>query len=962
MATLLALTLASTQAAVIPMEEVMDQLQSFLAAPEETLGVRMKRSTGDWDKEIDLTSTIGVLFQIKYTDIAHPLKGGHAHVKFPGAKFISGAPFDNVDLDIVFNGGDAVDGIFDMKITYKFIQKFMMLADRAQEGTIVVYRKMEGGEWKTKFAVDNAKLGSLVDIALESDYNTKVHAVFNYEGNVWEVKMDRVPHQSFNLEFIANGQKFTGVATIDEAAKTLEMHAGAMGQTYHLKLQLNPAGEWGIHITGDVMGAVNCKWTMQKDFKMGQIIITHKGQNFVFMQLKGEAEMTKIAGLRIPMFFDYVMKYTFPGHAHDGKAKMKFDLRTAAKTFDVAFVPNGGTPITYHLAFDLSTGFKYTSTLMMAGATVEKATGELTWSHTAGKLEIKVADNFEQTPENPFYHFANMMAFGHEVHTASSVHHFMIDTNAGWIVPALQVMGKAIVNEKVIYHFNYDNTTPKKELMFSFLPHGSAEMWTYEGVREQTGTMEQTLSHKVSHGDHVVQEVAIVFNIKTNDANMLEIEHVHTMTLTEEAPFYGMTYFFLGKYAKSVERKVIFKFDKVNKSIMFFPKMAINSVLTLDGQKTTEFIFDNNMPINHIKYFFQPAFSQDHLFEITWEYTNGMTGLKYNVEFKRGGVATCTAEGDYKYINTPAKFEITAIEKLVQTEASPLYAIEKMLTGKYFKNGERTITISYNKANKNFLLGKFLIENKLILDGKKHAHFKVDTTATPYTLTWFHEPVRGMLITPRDIFGQDTLTISAVHIPGTELMIETNLPNVKSIKISGTGTTKKFELNGNELATVDFDPTSKMASTTVQLPTGQDMTLSITWPKLTAADSDLVFSASITPNRELTTKFGWKMAANWAMLKTYIDIAGKNPSLGDYKLTRNIDYKYIAKQATYKIKVTGHVEATKGLVAFSPMETNVLASINTNTHHVDAIVKETIAGKTYGFTMTNEKFMLLTGN
>ena len=102
-------------------------------------------------------------------------------------------------------------------------------------------------------------------------------------------------------------------------------------------------------------------------------------------------------------------------------------------------------------------------------------------------------------------------------------------------------------------------------------------------------------------------------------------------------------------------------------------------------------------------------------------------------------------------------------------------------------------------------------------------------------------------------------------------------------------------------------------------------------------------------------------AANWAMLKTYIDIAGKNPSLGDYKLTRNIDYKYISRQATYKIKMTGHAEATKGLTAFSPMETNVLASINTITHHVDAIVKETIAGKTYGFTMTNEKFMLLTG-
>merc|ERR1712226_32068 len=191
---------------------------------------------------------------------------------------------------------------------------------------------------------------------------------------------------------------------------------------------------------------------------------------------------------------------------------------------------------------------------------------------------------------------------------------------------------------------------------------------------------------------------------------------------------------------------------------------------------------------------------------MTWEHTNGMTGLKYNMEFKRGGVATCTAEADYKYTNTPAKFEITTMEKLVQTEASPFYMIEKMFTGKYFNNGERTRTISYDKVNKNFLLGKFLIENKLILDGKKHAHFKVDTMAAPYTLTWFHEPVRGWLITPRDIIGQDTLTITAMHTPATELIIETNLPKVQSIKISGTGTTKKFELNGNELATIDFDP------------------------------------------------------------------------------------------------------------------------------------------------------------
>ena len=61
---------------------------------------------------------------------------------------------------------------------------------------------------------------------------------------------------------------------------------------------------------------------------------------------------------------------------------MKFDLRKADKSFDFAYVPNGGTPMTYHLGFDLSptcpcTGFKYNSTLMRDGATVQEATGEV---------------------------------------------------------------------------------------------------------------------------------------------------------------------------------------------------------------------------------------------------------------------------------------------------------------------------------------------------------------------------------------------------------------------------------------------------------------------------------------------------------------------------------------------------------------------------------------------------------
>ena len=52
---------------------------------------------------------------------------------------------------------------------------------------------------------------------------------------------------------------------------------------------------WGLHepqmhVTGDVDGPVDAKWTMQKDFTMGEDVVKYKNQNFAFMQLKGNAE------------------------------------------------------------------------------------------------------------------------------------------------------------------------------------------------------------------------------------------------------------------------------------------------------------------------------------------------------------------------------------------------------------------------------------------------------------------------------------------------------------------------------------------------------------------------------------------------------------------------------------------------------------------------------------------------
>ena len=211
---------ASTQAAVIPVEEIVDQLQQFLTAPEES-GLRLKRSTGgEWDKEFDL-STLGVLFQLKYINPANPFEGGRAHVMFPGAKFISNAPFDNMDLDIDFAGGDAIDGLFDMKVNYKFIQKFTFLADRPQEGSFAVYRKFEGGMWKTRVTVDNNNRvpKPFLDISVECDWKNKLKMIIIFEEdssyNEWRLKIERSLTSQVPFDVDNPGQKMTFDAYIN---------------------------------------------------------------------------------------------------------------------------------------------------------------------------------------------------------------------------------------------------------------------------------------------------------------------------------------------------------------------------------------------------------------------------------------------------------------------------------------------------------------------------------------------------------------------------------------------------------------------------------------------------------------------------------------------------------------------------------------------------------------------------
>merc|ERR1719290_926904 len=164
--------------------------------------------------------------------------------------------------------------------------------------------------------------------------------------------------------------------------------------------------------------------------------------------------------------------------------------------------------------------------------------------------------------------------------------------------------------------------------------------------------------NKITHGQNVIQEGTMVFDVKANDGSKFEMEHVHKIMMTEESPVYGLSYWYTGRYGKNVERKMTVFFDKINKSILFVPKMKMDTTLTLDGEKISEFVFDNTQAKKHIKFFYSPdAYTKDYLFTDEWEYP-GHSGCKWNTELKRGDVSIWNWVGDYSFVNNANKFEI----------------------------------------------------------------------------------------------------------------------------------------------------------------------------------------------------------------------------------------------------------------------------------------------------------------
>merc|ERR1712080_431365 len=140
---------------------------------------------------------------------------------------------------------------------------------------------------------------------------------------------------------------------------------------------------------------------------------------------------------------------------------------------------------------------------------------------------------------------------------------------------------------------------------------------------------------------------------------------------------------------------------------------------------------------------------------------------------------------------------------------------------------------------------------------------------------------------------------------------------------------------------------------------GGHVTVSLSWPRLEMDTTDLEFTVELTPDRKLEGKLGWECSSNHNNTMVYFDIKGSNPYIGDYIIQRNGHYEKISG-TEHKLTWTGKAEFAKGpLAMYSPIDTNIVTSVNTANLHVDANVVKSFGGRRWGFTLMNGKFTLI---
>merc|ERR1711970_1393999 len=430
---------------------------------------------------------------------------------------------------------------------------------------------------------------------------------------------------------------------------------------------------------------------------------------------------------------------------------------------------------------------------------------------------------------------------------------------------------------------------------------------------------------------------------------------------------------------------------------MSIPKFMFKLETKLDSEKVTHIEIDITKPVRLIKLYYVPdAFTKDYNFIHTWEIEGNMKQrlIKQKMELQRGGVSTHMYQGDIKLINNARKIEVELVDSVVQTEESPFMELFRALYGRYFKNGERRVSVIVNKRNKSIMfIPKMVLKIEVTLDSEKVRHIELDTTKPERMLKVFYAPdlftktynyihtwqiegslEQGLMKHKMELQRGDVavfkynndMTVSAEQTTETELKIQTTLPQVREIKIITEGLTRKVVLNGRERAVVTFDDQGVLNVIIHRLNGEQlGMKLHLVSMEMDRINIELGLEAGVElgskADRRIVTRLGWLRDHSQAKKKVMISVEGTHPMIGEYRISRDGDYQMTAP-SEHKLIWRGISRFSSGkLATLSPIETDMEMTKDTVTPSLEARIEKVFAGRRIGLVLINGSISLISG-
>merc|ERR1739842_136215 len=194
---------------------------------------------------------------------------------------------------------------------------------------------------------------------------------------------------------------------IDKAVWTANVKITIPGKIVKLNVALNPAGKYGVQVTGDIEGPLKVLMVLSKDFKKAELNIKHNNHVYALVKLTGDVKMNGL----VPQKFKYVSTYTFMQgptftiEKQEGQAKIHFDGFSPKKAFIVEFIPKGGVQGKVDLTvLPTNAGFSYKFEITQGGKSYFKQEStQVVTANNANKWEATQTTKSFMAQDSPIY-------------------------------------------------------------------------------------------------------------------------------------------------------------------------------------------------------------------------------------------------------------------------------------------------------------------------------------------------------------------------------------------------------------------------------------------------------------------------------------------------------------------------------------------------------------------------------